>query len=110
MAEELEGRPGLEVVVRQSLPQRVGTVVGPRDQPSPADVADARHCGVCNRDVHFCHDIETARAHVQLGECVVVRSGLPRAPFDLSTDPLEAEAWACLLDDPRLSLTKDGPK
>lgn len=67
-----------------------------------------RNCGVCEKSVTYCHDVADAREHVQLGECVVLLSSLPRAPLDLSLDPLEAEAWACLLDDPRLGLTKDG--
>jgi uncharacterized protein (TIGR02996 family) len=74
------------------------------------DRPTVRRCGVCEKDVHFCRDIETARGHVELGECVVVRSGTPRTALDLSVDPLEVEAWSCLLDDDRLGLTKDNER
>lgn len=67
-----------------------------------------RHCGVCDKSVHFCHDLETAREHVHLGDCVAISTGLRRSGTDLM-DPAEAEAWGCLLDDPGFSWREDVP-
>lgn len=72
------------------------------------DRPDVRHCGVCRRAVHFCHDMEAAREHVHAGDCVAISTGLSRSGTDLM-DPVEAEAWAGLLDDPLFNLHKDVP-
>jgi uncharacterized protein (TIGR02996 family) len=72
------------------------------------DCLGVRHCGVCDRAVHYCHDLDSAREHVKLGDRVAVRSGLPRTATDLMDDA-EAEAWEALLSDPRIKTHPDLP-
>lgn len=72
------------------------------------DRADVRLCGTCQQAVQFCHDLDTARELIKLGQCVAVRSGLPRTLTDL-LDPVEAEAWTELLTDPLIKTQPDLP-
>ena len=47
------------------------------------DDEKVRHCGQCQRNVHFCETIFEARHHAWAGECVAVAPGVPRSPDDL---------------------------
>jgi len=69
---------------------------------------DVRLCSICQQAVYFCHDLRTAHEHLKLGQCVAVRSGLPRTLIDL-LDPVEAEAWTELLTDPFIKTQPDQP-
>lgn len=51
------------------------------------DNASARFCTECERTVHYCHDIESARKHTQKGDCVALDPSVPRKPYDLDYMP-----------------------
>lgn len=74
----------------------------------PTDRPDVRHCGTCGHAVYYCHDLETACEHVKHGECVAVRTGLPRTATDLM-GPVAAEVCTELLSDPHIRTRPDVP-
>jgi uncharacterized protein (TIGR02996 family) len=45
-----------------------------------------RFCNECQRTVHYCHDIETARRQARRGNCIAVDASVPRKPYDLDFD------------------------
>ena len=42
-----------------------------------------RHCDACQKNVHFCDTVATAREHAHRGECVAVSLGVIRHGYDL---------------------------
>lgn len=42
-----------------------------------------RFCNECQRSVHYCYDIDTARTHAQRGNCVALDPSVPRKRYDL---------------------------
>ncbi|HJZ56360.1 MAG TPA: TIGR02996 domain-containing protein, partial [Gemmataceae bacterium] len=51
---------------------------------APTDLSTVRRCDGCRKLVHYCHDIDEARAHARQGHCVAVSLAVPRSPRDLS--------------------------
>jgi uncharacterized protein (TIGR02996 family) len=54
------------------------------DRLTPTADVRVRHCGSCDRAVHYCDTIADARRHAAAGECVAVSPALVRRPDDLS--------------------------
>jgi uncharacterized protein (TIGR02996 family) len=46
-----------------------------------------RHCGACDKDVHYCHTLPDAQQHARQGHCVAIQLGVPRHPDDLRPPP-----------------------
>lgn len=42
-----------------------------------------RFCNECQRSVHYCYDIQTARTHAERGDCVALDPSVPRKAYDL---------------------------
>jgi uncharacterized protein (TIGR02996 family) len=60
----------------------------------PTAEREVRFCTSCQKEVHHCHTIGSARVHAAMGHCVAVDSRLTREPGDL--DP-ETETTTMLM-------------
>lgn len=68
------------------------------EELTPTGVASERHCDSCSRSVYYCHSLDEARDHAQLGHCVVIDKEVHRFAGDLDGD--EGEAVMGLIEFP----------
>lgn len=62
---------------------------------------EVRFCSQCNRSVHYCFDIQSARIHAGSGNCVAIDLSVSRAGHDLEIShlPLFGQLLGRLADD-----------
>lgn len=58
---------------------------------APTERAEVRHCGACDRDVHYAISVGEARGHARLGRCVALDITAARWRDDLAP-PYD---WPC---------------
>ena len=54
------------------------------DMLTPTGESNVRHCGACQRSVHYAATSAQLRHHAEAGDCVVVDQALARRPGDAS--------------------------
>ncbi len=69
--------PEAEITFRLRCPKRWENLI-PIDENQ-----QIRFCNECQRSVHYCYEIETARRHAQKGNCVALDPSVPRRRNDL---------------------------
>lgn len=57
------------------------------EQLAGTDDPNVRHCGTCDKRVHYCHSLTEAYGHARRGQCVAVATGVDRFPGDMKGPP-----------------------
>lgn len=79
-----EGSPPERIEFKYRCPKRWENL-----KPADDDDPNTRFCNECERTVHYCYNIETARSHAQRDRCVALDPSVTREPNDLDAEPEE---------------------